>query len=272
MAATEPLADGLRERLLRPVEILPMSSYGAMIDAQVTRRIDGGFYSAAAFATAEAACGCLEPLVAPAASDGTIAYHSIVVARPDSAIASPADLEGKVVAMGPVDSLGSRRMPLAGLMAEGVDPSRFGAVREVASAEEAVRLVLTGAADAAFAWSSLAGAADEGYSRGTIANLVARGEASIADLAVVWRSPPVTHGPFAVLKAMPEPDKRAIEAYLLALEEAAPAVYDVLAPYYGGGFVAVEPADYEGVAALAAQQIDDVRLPVSPAASPPSGE
>ena len=272
MAATEPLAEGLRERLLRPVEILPMSSYGAMIDAQVTRRIDGGFYSAAAFAVAEAACGCLEPLVAPAAADGTIAYHSIVVARVDSGISSPADLDAKVVAVGPADSLGSRRMPLAALMAEGFDPGRFAGVREVASADEAVRLVLSGGADAAFAWSSLAGAADEGYSRGTLTDLVARGEASIADLAVVWRSPPVTHGPFAVLKALPEPDKRAIENQLLGLAENAPAAYDVVAPFYGGGYVAVEPADYDGVAALAAQPLDASRLPAAPAAtvSPPA--
>jgi phosphonate transport system substrate-binding protein len=267
MAATEPLAQGLRQVLGRPVEILPMSSFGAMIDAQATQRIDGGFYSAAAYAAAEAACGCLEPLVAPAAADGTAAYHSIVVARADSGIKAPGDLAGKVVALGAADSIGSRRMPLAGLMAEGIDPQLFRGVREVASAEEAVRLVAAGAADAAFAWSSLAGDAADGYSRGTLADLVRRGEISVADLAVIWRSPPVAHGPFAVLKGMPEADKRGIETYLLGLDATAPAAYDKVDPYYGGGFVAVEPGDYGGLAVLTAQNVDALRLPAAPAMS-----
>ena len=265
MAATEPLAAGLRQVLGRPVEILPMSSFGAMIDAQATQRIDGGFYSAAAYAAAEAACGCLEPLVAPAAADGTAAYHSIVVARADSGIKAPGDLAGKVVALGAADSIGSRRMPLAGLMAEGIDPQLFRGIREVASAEEAVRLVAAGAADAALAWSSLAGDAADGYSRGTLADLVRRGEISMADLAVIWRSPPVAHGPFAVLKGLPEADKRGIETYLLGLDATAPAAYDKLDPYYGGGFVAVEPGDYGGLAVLTAQKVDALRLPAAPA-------
>lgn len=265
MAATEPLAEGLRQVLGRPVEILPMSSFGAMIDAQATQRIDGGFYSASAYAAAEAACSCLEPLVAPAAADGTAAYHSIVVARADSGIKAPRDLAGKVVALGRADSIGSRRMPLAGLMAEGIDPLLFRGVREVASSEEAVRLVAAGAADAAFAWSSLAGDAADGYSRGTLADLVRRGEISMADLAVIWRSPPVAHGPFAVLKGLPEADKRSIETYLLGLESTSPAAYDKLDPYYGGGFVAVEPGDYGGLAVLTAQNVDALRLPAAPA-------
>ncbi len=265
MAATEPLAQGLRQVLGRPVEILPMSSFGAMIDAQATQRIDGGFYSASAYAAAEAACDCLEPLVAPAAADGTAAYHSIVVARADSGINSPGDLAGKVVALGAAESIGSRRMPLAGLMAEGIDPHLFRGVREVASAEEAVRLVAAGAADAAFAWSSLAGDAVGGYSRGTLADLVRRGEISMADLAVIWRSPPVAHGPFAVLKGLPEADKRGIETYLLGLDATAPAAYDKLDPYYGGGFIAVEPGDYGGLAVLTAHNVDALRLPAAPA-------
>ena len=44
MAAVGPVADELQALLGRPVEILPLTSYDAMIDAQVQRRIDGGFY------------------------------------------------------------------------------------------------------------------------------------------------------------------------------------------------------------------------------------
>jgi phosphonate transport system substrate-binding protein len=261
MAAVEPMTEGLRQVLGRPVEILPVASYGAMIDAQIQRRIDGGFYSAGAFAVAEAQCNCLEPIVAPAAADGTLAYHAIIVARSNSGLASATDLDGRIVAAGAADSIGGRRMQLAGLLAEGVDPSRLGALHAVASPDEAVMMVAEGAADAAFAWSSLSGDMATGYSRGTLTDLVARGGIDMSDIAVIWRSPAVAHGPFAVLSSLAEEEKRKIEAYLVTLRDTVPAAYDKLSPYYGGGYVAVEPADYDGLQVLADEDVDAVQWP-----------
>lgn len=269
MRAISPVPAALTQRLGRSVELLPLSSYGAMMDAQAQRRIDGGFYSASAFALAQANCRCLEPIVAPAAADGSLSYYAIIVARADSGIASLAGLQGKTVAIGPQDSVGSRRMQLAGLLAEGVDPSGFGGVREVDSADEAVRLVASGAADAAFAWSSMSGDPQTGYSRGTLTDLVARGELTMGQIAVIWRSAPIMHGPFAVLKTLPEEDKADIEAYLLSLEASQPAAYDALNPFYSGGYAAVEPADYAGLDVLTAQNVDALVLPVAPIAVPP---
>ena len=141
MAAIQPVPETLTRTLGREVEILPLSSYAAMIDAQAQRRIDGGFYSASSYALSEANCGCLEPIVAPAAADGSVAYYAIVVAAPRSGIATLADLQGKTVAVGADDSIGARRMQLAGIVADGGDPSRFAAGIEVESAVQAVRLV-----------------------------------------------------------------------------------------------------------------------------------
>ena len=77
-----------------------------------------------------------------------------------------------------------------------------------------MKLVAAGAADAAFGWSSLAGGVASGYSRGTLADLVARGEVAMDRLAVIWSLPPVGHGPFAVVRAMPEEDRAKIEELL----------------------------------------------------------
>jgi len=258
----EPMVAALTQALRRPAEILPMSSYGAMIDAQRLQRIDGGFFSASAYALAEARCACLEPLVAPAAADGSVAYHAVIVTRQDSDISSVADLDGLVVAGASADSIGGRRMQLASLRAEGVEiETLFGEVQDAGSSEEAVRRILSGDADAAFAWSSLSGTLETGYSRGTLANLVARGEVAMSDLALIWRSPAITHGPFAVRRSLAEPDKAAMEAVLLDLETTAPAAYDALSPFYEGGFAPVNPEDYAGVALLAEHDVDKLRLP-----------
>ncbi len=263
MAAIGPIADDLSNLLERPVEFLPFPSYAAMIDALVERRIDGGFYSGPAFAVAEARCGCMEPVVAPRASDGTLAYHAIVVTRADSAIRSVADLAGRRVAVGSKDSVGLRRMQLAGLMAEGFDPARFGAVMETGSAEEAVRLVVAGRADAAFAWSSLAGPREEGYSRGTLTDLVAGDAIAMDAIAILWRSPPIEHGPFALLRTLAESEKTAIETYFVGLTSGNPDVYDELNPFYGGGYAPVDPRDYAGLEMLTTQDVDALDLPMA---------
>ena len=265
MAAVGPMAKELETLLGRPIEILPLISYDAMIDAQVQRRIDGGFFSAAAFAVADARCTCLEPLAAPKASDGTLAYHAVIVTRNGSGIGSLSDLAGKTVAIGAADSLGARRMQLAGLLSEGIDPAEtFGAVLEVESPETAISLVASGSADAAFGWSTLSGAVETGYSRGNLTDLVAAGHISMDQLSVIWRSPPIGHSPFAVLRTLSDEEKAEIATYLVDLSTMNPAAYDMLDPFYGGGFVAVDPQDYSGLETLLAQNIDAMRLPAAP--------
>lgn len=277
IAAVGPIADDIGATIDRPVELLAMPSYAAMIEAQVERRIDGGFYSASAFAIAGSRCHCLEPIVAPRASDGTLAYHAVIVARADSGMESAFDLAGKIVAVGAADSLGARRMQLAGLMASGIDPATaFGGVLEVDSASEAVRLVRDGIADAAFAWSSLSGNAPSGYSRGTLTQLVASGEIAMPDIAIVWRSSPITHGPFAVLNTLSDEEKDKIGAFFVALEATRPAAYDTLNPFYAGGYAPVDAEDYRGLETLTAQNVDALRLPkavaeiAAPESAPPA--
>jgi phosphonate transport system substrate-binding protein len=255
------VADDLQARLGRPVEILPMSSYEAMIDAQGQRRVDGGFYSGAAFALAESLCECLEPIVAPRTADGSLAFGAVIVTRNGAGIESLADLQGKSVAVGTPDSIGSRRIQLAGLMAEGINPeSFFSDVFEVPSPLEALRQVRLGTVDAAFAWTPLGRETEGGHSGGTLADSPLAGEGGMAGLAVLWNSLPITHGPFALLTNVPDADKAKIEDYLLALDHARPAAYDMLDPLYGGGYGTVDPRDYEGLKLLASTDIDTVRL------------
>lgn len=261
MATLEPVTQALSAALGKPVELAPMGSYGAMVDAQLQHRIDGGFFSAAAFALAEADCRCLEPIAAPAAADGALAYHAVIVARRDSGVRSIADLKGKTVAVGASDSIGARRMQLAGLMAEDIDPSvQFGAMRDAGSAEEAIRLLVSRQVDAAFAWSSLTGSAEQGYSRGTLTEMAARGEINAQDFDVVWRSPAITHSPFAVLKTMADPDKKALAGVLVQLSQSMPDGYDALSPYYSGGYATVDAKAVAGLEILATQKIDEIRF------------
>jgi phosphonate transport system substrate-binding protein len=248
----QPMQEGLSDLLDRPVEILPMSTYSAMINAHTLRRIDLGFYSASAFVAADRICRCVDPLVLPMADDGTSAYYAIIVARQDSAIRAVADLEGRKIAATSADSIAGYRIQMASLISEGVEPATFfSEVEMVGSATDALLHVRDGLADAAFVWSSMTGGQASGYSRGPLAYLVGAGEIDMADLAIIWQSKPIAHAPVVVLKSLTAAERDVVRTYLLALPESDTATYDLLDVHYGGGFKAAEISDFRGVGILA---------------------
>jgi phosphonate transport system substrate-binding protein len=257
LALLSGLAARLTDTLGRPVEFIPVGSYAAMIDAQVLGRIDGGFYSASAFAQAESLCKCLEPIVTPAAADGTTSFFAIIVAPQAAPYSDVTDLDGAVAATARPDSVGGTRMQVASLIADGIDiDAAFSGFRQTDSPEAAAEAMLTGEADVAFAWSSLSGAAAEGYSRGTLRILAERGSVDPGSLKILWRSAPVAHGPAALASSVPAGDRAAIAAVLIGIREEDPDAYEALEPYYSGGYEASQAEDYRGGSVLAAEGVD----------------
>jgi len=257
LAALSGLAERLTDTLGRPVEFIPVGSYAAMIDAQVLGRIDGGFYSASAFAQAEALCKCLEPIVTPAAVDGTTSFFAIIIAPQAAPYGDVTDLDAAVAATARPDSVGGTRMQVASLLADGIDiDAAFSGFRQTESPEAAVEAMLAGEADVAFAWSTLSGAASEGYSRGTLRILAEKGSLDPGSLKILWRSAPVAHGPAALAGSVPAGDRAAIAAVLIGIRDDDPDAYEALEPYYSGGYEASQAEDYRGASVLAAESVD----------------
>lgn len=258
LEAVSGLQSRLSDTLGRPVEFVPVSSYAAMIDAQVLGRIDGGFYSTSAFARAESLCKCLEPIVTPAAADGTTAFYALIVAPQAAKLSRVTDLDGAVAATARPDSVGGTRAQLASLLADGVDiDALFAELLGTPSPEAAVEAMLAGEADVAFAWSSLSGPASVGYSRGTLAYLSQSGAVDPASLKILWRSPPIAHGPVALAAKLPAGDRAAVAAVLIGLKEDYPDAYGALEPYYSGGYEASEAEDYRGASTLATEKVEE---------------
>lgn len=246
-----PLENGLSELLGRPVDVLPMATYSAMINAHTLRQIDVGFYSASAFVTADKLCRCVEPIVVPAATDGTASYYAIIVARQGSGINNTADLQGKAVAAASEDSIAGYRVQLASLAGEGIDFATFFSRVEMAgSTVDALRLLRDGQVDAAFAWSSMDGDQSAGYSRGPLAYLVGRGELDMTNIAIIWQSKSIAHAPVVGAKSLTAAEREAVKTYLLALPESDTATYDLLDPYFGGGYRPADTADFRGIGIL----------------------
>jgi phosphonate transport system substrate-binding protein len=221
-----------------PTRIFVARDYAALIDAQAGGRIDYGVYSAAAYATARLACGCVEPIAAPIGTDGATGLRAVLIERRDrsgtpGAIATvPGDVTHWLAAARP---------------ARGADGERYLAA---ATASQAEALFLSGEASGIVGWMpSRPGSTREG---GTLSRLVEAGVAA-AELEIVWQSEPLRFGPHAVRADMPDAVRSALILFLAGLRDARPEVFQHLEPLRQGGFVRVSDADYATARAMVAR-------------------
>jgi phosphonate transport system substrate-binding protein len=156
--------DGFR-RWLRdaglPFDYLLYSHYERQVDDLVDGRIDAAWHSPLAWVRTERLTAARGRRVRAAVMRDTDRdLTSVVVVRADSDIASPADLKGRVVATGAVDSPQSTLIPLGHLRAAGLAPGADLTVRRfdvgvglhgdhIGGEREAARALMAGEVDAA---------------------------------------------------------------------------------------------------------------------------
>ena len=242
--AAEPFRLYLADRLGVRVELYATNDYSALISGQLTGRFDLTFLTATGFATASAACGCVEPLVVPTDLDGNHGFHAILVVAADSEIERPEDLPGKRVAVSGSDSLSGRLLPLALFAEAGVDVATIDLVPS-ANPEAAILGLLAGEADAALAWSSMTGDQSTGFSRGVLRQMVEGGALTMEQVEVVWTSPLIPYGPVTVLQALPQDLKSELDAAMRDLAAADPAALGAVNSILGGGFVTIDIDAFE---------------------------
>jgi phosphonate transport system substrate-binding protein len=255
LARLEPFRAYVEARIGLPVELVPATSYAALIDAEVTGRVPYAIHSATSFVTAEAMCSCVEPIAAPTAFDGSRGFHSVLIARADSQITTLADAKGARLALSAGDSIAGRLVPLKAWVAEGIDPAtHFSALFEAPGPEAAIAALFDGRADIAVGWSSLAGDPATGYSFGVLTRMVLDGKLTMDQVRVVWQSGLIPFGPHAVRKDAPPELKTLLGDALAAVAGDAPDVLDAVdgSGFAGGGFVTVSPGDYAILESLVA--------------------
>lgn len=255
IARLEPFRAYMQDRLGLPVEIVATADYDALIDAQVSARVQYAIHSASSFATAQALCSCVEPVALPAAFDGSHGFHSVLVAHAGGALASLADARGKRLVLTGTDSVTGRLVPLKAFADSGIDPKTyFSSVLTAADPEQAVTMLFTDEADLAGGWSSLAGDAASGYSFGVFTRMVSAGALAMDRLQIVWQSPLIPFGPHVVRSDLPDEAKTLIAGALMAMASEAPDALDAVdgSSIGGGGFVPVTAGDYSVIEGLVA--------------------
>lgn len=255
IARLEPFRAYLEARAGLPVELIPSTTMGGLVEAESSSRVQYAIMSASGYATAEVACKCVEPLAEPAAFDGSRGFHAVLLARADSPIQTLADTDGARLALSAPDSVTGRLLPMKAFAAAGINPAaHFAALFEAPGPVDAVAALFDGRADLAAAWSSLAGDPAAGYSFGVLTDMVAEGTLAADQVRVVWQSDLIPFGPHVVRSDLPADLKAILRDALTAMAAEAPDVLDAVdnASYGGGGFVAVTAADYAQIAALVA--------------------
>lgn len=234
----EAFRSGLEQALRVPVNLIAYSSLSRLQQGLVRGEVDYAPLSASAFADAWQGCGCIEPLGVRLAADGTAFYHAVILVRAGSGFGGLTDLKGAKLASPPEDSIASYRVPMAMLRREDLEPETF--FSDIIKTEGPIRaaeLVMSGAADASFGWSSLQGEEAAGFSRGTLRDMVARGIMEPGSLRVIWSSEPIPNPPHAIRRNLPEIARVRLAEFLMAWRETDDA---------GGeaGFVKVKAEDF----------------------------
>lgn len=164
-------------------------SYGAVVEAMCNGAADIAWYGPASYLQARGR-GCAE-LLAMAVKHGDSVYYSGIFARKDANINSIADLKGKKIALGDVNSTSSFNVPVAMMLGHGVDPARDAAVINMAGTHANVLKALAeGLVDAG-------GASFDSFEKAVNAKAI-----DPSQVKVVIKSAPIPYPPLAVHPAV----------------------------------------------------------------------
>jgi phosphonate transport system substrate-binding protein len=241
----------LQLNLAVPVELFPARDYEALIEAQSTGRVQYSMLSSLAYLALSQRCGCVEPLAQPVTAEQARGFRALLVTRKDGPIQNLEAARNTRLAVGAADSLSGRRVPLAGLEAEGIDASSyFMRIVETADGEAALAALADGTADVATAWSSDGVAPGSELDGDAVSQPAGNGALDPRSLDVLWQSDVIPFGPHAVRTDMPEGAKQSLLRALTEMQTSAPEAYDAVERGLPGGFVPADPALYDKLAEL----------------------
>jgi phosphonate transport system substrate-binding protein len=242
----EKLKSGYAAALNMPVEIVMLRDYPALIDAQVSSRIEYAVYTSASYAAAWLLCECVEPLAAPVQTSGATGIRSILVMNA-AAIFTRLDLNGIKIGIAGKDSVSGFAIPLAeylvGSRPLAPDEGYFNMFAGMAETRAAFT---NGSIDGFFGWvySDTAGpVAGSGLMGAGIGGSLAEGGKSV-ETKIPWTSNLLRFGPHAVRRDLDAEAKALLRSYLLGLDQEQVDLLSLMPPQDIAKFLPVAQEDY----------------------------
>lgn len=190
LADYQPLFNAVGSATGLSFELKVAQSYGAVVQAMCDGSADVAFVGPVTYIQAEER-GCAE-LLAVARENGQSIYYAGLFSRKDSALRNLADLRGKSVAFGDVNSASSFTYQVAMLLEAGIDPVKdLGALRLTGTHANSLAALVEQRVDAA------------ALSFDSYEKAVRSGVAGAQDLRVIARSEAIPYPPLVMNTALP---------------------------------------------------------------------
>lgn len=232
-----------------PVKLFPAADYAGVIQAFGAKQIELASMGSSGYAGAWMDTnGNVEPIVVPVENDGSISYRSVLVVRSDSGIKDLAGMKGRSLAWADPNSTSGYLIPRSELKKAGIDTESgkyFSRTGFGGGHEQAVVAVLQKQYDGAVTWVSGIGDPAQGYSRGNLREMIAKGMLKSGDITILWMSAPILNGPITVRKDTPQAFRDDMKAFYMALPTAFPAIYEQIERGGGKGYQAVKHEDFQ---------------------------
>lgn len=190
LADYQPLFDAVGQSANLRFELKVAQSYGAVVEALCSGSADIAFVGPVTYIQAEER-DCAE-LLAVARENGQSIYYAGLFSRKDSTLRNLADLRGKSVAFGDVNSASSFTYQVAMLLEAGIDPVKdLGALRLTGTHANSLAALVERRVD-------VAALSFESYEKA-----VRSGVSGAQDLRVIARSEAIPYPPLVMNTALP---------------------------------------------------------------------
>jgi phosphonate transport system substrate-binding protein len=244
-----PLANYLSKELGVKVTLRVANDYAAVIEGQRAGNIQIGFYGPASYSRAILTGVATEPVVVARHSNGLTGYYSVIYVRADSPYKKIEDLKGKKIALVDPNSTSGNAAPRYFLHAAGYDvDTYFGSNIFAGSHDNAVLALAQGTVDAAAnSWNS---EDDSNLTRMLTKGVLKNADGSAmkkADFRILFTSPLLPEGPYAVLASLPPDLKKSIGTALIEMNKKDKAAFDALSDGKDIEFAPITAKDYQPI-------------------------
>lgn len=220
IADFEPIFRAITREYGLHFDLKVAQSYSAVIEGMANGKVDVAWLGAVSYMQARRR-GAAE-LLAVGVRDGQSVYYSGVFAAKDAGLKTLADLKGKSVAFGDVNSTSSFNFPLAMLMEAKVDPiTDLGNVYFTGSHANALAALAAGKVDAACA------------SYSSFEKSVANGQLNPEQIVPLAKSDPIPYPPMAMHSNLPDELKATLRKAFNEVHKAAGVTPEMIRGYGG---------------------------------------
>jgi phosphonate transport system substrate-binding protein len=233
-----PAALGVKE-----VKLFPAADYDGVIQGLLGGTLDVAGLGASGYAKAYLADPkAVEPFLTTVQTDGSMGYHSVMLALKDSGITTLEDAKGKKLGYADPDSTSGYLIPLVTIPEKTRMPNDqyFSETSFNGGHENNVLALLDKKIDVAVTWASGVGEFSEGYTSGNIRSMVDKGMLDMEDVVEVWQSPLSPNGPNVMRSDLPQDMKDKIVKFYAELPT---ADYECFRAIENGDFTGYAPVD-----------------------------